>query len=91
MQLEIERLNNMYGDRHDKWKSQMLRAEAAESRLEAMEEVVEAVNWLMGCNGEFEKPDGAHPYWWRSEFAKRVGLVYDGTKYVLGSKKEVEG
>ena len=41
----------------------------------------DALQWLMGCADEFT-PSPDHrtptaPYWWRSEFAKRAGLVYD--------------
>jgi hypothetical protein len=47
-------------------------------------ELPEAVNWLMGCaESDFIKPEGAPTYWWRSEFAKRAGIEYDGKKYVL--------
>jgi hypothetical protein len=44
-----------------------------------------AINWLMGCEDSFEpSPDATKrrdgsvaPYWYRSEFAKRAGIVYN--------------
>ncbi len=49
--------------------------------------VLDAINWLMGCNGAFEpSPDqlfrGEVPaYWFRSKFAERARLLYDGERY----------
>lgn len=49
----------------------------------ATEQVMAAVNWAMGCSDDdFVKPENAPTYWWRSELAKRAGIIYDGKKYV---------
>lgn len=40
-------------------------------------------DWAMGCSDDdFVKPENAPTWWWRSELAKRAGIIYDGQKYV---------
>ncbi len=53
-------------------------------------ELDDAINWLMGCaeHGFSPPPDAQFPdapYWWRTEFARRAGLIYNPAKqrYVL--------
>lgn len=39
-----------------------------------------AINWAVGCHGEFRPPAQAPKYWWRHELVERAGLLYDGER-----------
>lgn len=45
---------------------------------------MDTINWLMGCNGAFERPKDAHEFWWRNELISRLNIkfVFDLRKYV---------
>lgn len=45
---------------------------------------MDTINWLMGCNGDFERPKDAHEFWWRNELIPRLNIkfVWDLRKYI---------
>jgi hypothetical protein len=64
--------------------------EPGPKQTDNVERLMKAINWLMGCNGNYETPPNAERYWYRSALARRAGLVYDSEKlvYVIGAPKD---
>ena len=68
-------------------KAAITRAETAEARLKMVEaeneQMLSAINWACGANGDFSPPDGAQRFWWRGPLTEKAGLEYDSrtTRY----------
>ncbi len=93
---ELEKVNQTSGIFYEKLDSIAAKIRALNEPSDdgaTVDRLMKAVNWLMGCNGNFEPPNPAelanNKYWYRSALARQAGLVYDSEKliYVIGGKE----